>query len=143
MNEHPLAYLETMRDDIVREWAASMQASNSLYATRPLPELITTTSTCMDAYLVAIREEEFEPLNRFIGSIVAMRGAMNFPEHEVVDAFRGFRRIASDHLLRGLMMGEVDEEPASDVLDAICQVVDYAILRFSEIYYTARVSRPH
>ena len=97
----------------------------------------------VDAYLAAILREEFAPLNRFIGRIVSMRGSMNFPEHEVVDAFRAFRKIASDHLLAGLLEGDVEVDPVSDVLDAICQVVDYAILRFSEIYYTARVERPH
>ena len=62
-----------------------------------------------------------------------------------MDAFRAFRKIASDHLLAGIIKGDVDidPEPVSDVLDAICQVVDYAILRFSEIYYTARIERPH
>jgi hypothetical protein len=63
---------------------------------------------------------------------------MGFSEHEVVDAFRAFRKLGSDRLLEGLMSDEVEVEPVSDVLDAICQVVDYSILRFSEIYYTAR-----
>ena len=143
MSTHPLRYLESIRDDIVAQWSSQLHQSNSLYATRPFDELVITTTECLDAYLAAILKEEFAPLNRFIGRIVSMRGSMNFPEHEVVDAFRAFRKIASDHLLAGLLEGDVEVDPVSDVLDAICQVVDYAILRFSEIYYTARVERPH
>ena len=139
VSTHPLEYLKSIHDDIVSQWAAVLHQSK----TRPYEELLLTTTECMDAYLAAIQREEFEALNRFIGRIVAMRGSMNFPEHEVVDAFRAFRKIASDYLLAGLMEGDVEVEPVSDVLDAICQVVDYAILRFSEIYYTARVERPH
>lgn len=143
MNTHPLDHLESIREEIVAEWASQLRHSNSLYSTRPYEELLATTQECFSAYLAAIKKENFNPLNRFIGRIVSLRGALNFPEHEVVDAFRAFRKIASDHLLAGLIEENVDIEPVSDVLDAICQVVDYAILRFSEIYYTARVERPH
>ncbi len=143
MSVHPLEYLETVQDDIVEAWAQELHESNSLYTTRPMAELRQTTTQCMDAYFAAIMEEDFEPLNKFIGIIVSMRGAMSFPEHEVVDAFRAFRKLASDHLLQGLVLGEVEVDPVSDVLDAICQVVDYSILRFSEVYYTARTERPH
>ncbi|MFO7767470.1 MAG: RsbRD N-terminal domain-containing protein [bacterium] len=143
MSAHPLEYLEAIQDEIIEVWAQELHDSNSLYTTRPIAELRQTTRQCMEAYFAAIKEEDFEPLNKFIGVIVSMRGAMSFPEHEVVDAFRGFRRIASDHLLQGLVLGEVEVDPVSDVLDAICQVVDYSILRFSEVYYTARTERPH
>jgi hypothetical protein len=137
VSTHPLLYLDTKSSHIVTEWAEQLKSSNSLYSTRPLHELKVTTRECLDAYLAAIKKEEFEPLNAFIGSIASLRSSMGFSEHEVVDAFREFRKIASDHLLQGLVDDEVDVEPVSDVLDAICQVVDYAILRFSEIYYTA------
>jgi hypothetical protein len=142
---HPLEHLESIREEIIAQWASWLHLSNSLYTTRPYEELISTTAECLDAYLAAIKDEDFEPLNRFIGRIVSLRGALRFPEHEVVDAFRAFRKIASDHLLAGLIEGDtdIDPDPISDVLDAICQVVDYAILRFSEIYYTARIERPH
>ena len=143
MSAHPIDYLELAGDDIVTEWALRLHRSNSLYALRPIEELQNTTRTCFEAYLMAMKEERFDLLDQFIGGIVTMRGAMNFPEHEVVDAFRVFRKIASDRLLQGLMNGEVETDPVSDVLDAVCQVVDYTILRFSEIYYTARAARPH
>jgi hypothetical protein len=143
MSVHPLLYLEGVKEDIIKEWVALLHSSNTSYARRPLEELHATTQECLEAYLTAIRSENFEPLNRFIGRIIATRGAMNFPEHEVVDAFRAFRKIASDHLLAGLMGGDVEIESVSDVLDALFQVVDYAILRFSEIYYTRRAQRPH
>ena len=137
MSTHPLLYLDTKGSQIVAEWAEQLKESNSLYATRPIPELKATTRECLDAYLAAIKKEDFEPLDSFIGSIASLRSSMRFSEHEVVDAFRAFRKIASDLLLQGLVEDEVDVEPVSDVLDAICQVVDYSILRFSEIYYTA------
>ena len=143
MSVHPLIYLERIRDEIVSEWADRLRMSNTLYATRPIEELHITTCECFDAYMTAVRSENFEPLNRFIGRIIATRGSMNFPEHEVVEAFRAFRKIASDHLLAGLMGGDVEVESVSDVLDALFQVVDYTILRFSEIYYTTRAQRPH
>lgn len=142
MSAHPLIYLENISYKIVTEWADQLRNSNSLYSTRPITELQVTTRECLDAYLSAIKEENFEPLNDFISSIAALRGSMSFSEHEVVDAFRVFRKIASDYLLSGLVADEVDVEPVSDVLDAICQVVDYAIMRFSEIYYTARAKQP-
>ena len=137
MSAHPLLYLDTKSSDMVAEWADLLKTSNSLYSTRPINELRATTRECLDAFLAAIQDEDFEPLNAFIGSIASLRGSMGFSEHEVVDAFRAFRKLASDHLLKGLVEDEVDIEPVSDVLDAICQVVDYSILRFSEIYYTA------
>lgn len=137
MSAHPLLYLDKKSSNIVAEWADLLKTSNSLYATRPMDELRATTRECLDAYLAAITQEDFEPLNAFIGSIASLRSSMGFSEHEVVDAFRAFRKLASDHLLKGLVEDEVDVDPVSDVLDAICQVVDYAILRFSEIYYTA------
>ena len=143
MNTHPLEHLEAIDEAIVSEWATQLHTSNTLYSTRPYEELLVTCRECFDAYIAAIRREDFELLNRFIARIVSLRGALKFPEHEVVDAFRAFRKIASDHLLTGLIKENIDVEPISDVLDAICQVVDYAILRFSEIYYTARVERPH
>jgi hypothetical protein len=143
MSVHPLIYLERIRDEIVSEWADRLLRSNTLYATRPIEELHLTTGECFDAYMAAVRSEDFEPLNRFLGRIIATRGAMNFPEHEVVDAFRAFRKIASDRLLAGLMGGDVEVESVSNVLDALFQVVDYTILRFSEIYYTTRAQRPH
>ena len=138
MSAHPLIYLEDISHKIVSEWAEVLHSSNTLYSTRPIPELKATTRECLDAYLAAIKDENFEPLNDFIASIAALRGSMTFSEHEVVDAFRVFRRIASDYLLTGLVADEVDVDPVSDVIDAICQVVDYSIMRFSEIYYTAR-----
>ena len=138
MSAHPLLYLEGKSPQIAAEWAELLKSSNSLYSTRPLNELKATTGECFDAYFAAIKKEDFERLNDFIGSIASLRSSMGFSEHEVVDAFRAFRKIASDHLLKGLVEDEVEVEPASDVLDAICQVVDYSILRFSEIYYTAR-----
>ncbi|MFC1628500.1 hypothetical protein ACFL3H_05250 [Gemmatimonadota bacterium] len=49
---------------------------------------------------------------------------MTFTEHEVVDAFRLFRKIASDYLLAGLVSDGIEIEPFSDVIDAICQVLD-------------------
>ncbi len=137
MSTHPLLYLDTKSSHVVAEWADQLKTSNSLYSTRPVPELKATTRECLDAYLAAIKQENFEPLDAFIGSIASLRSSMGFSEHEVVDAFRAFRKIASDHLLQGLVDDEVDIEPVSDVLDAICQVVEYSILRFSEIYYTA------
>lgn len=143
MSAHPLEYLDDIREDIVETWAQELHDSNSLYRTRPITELRQTTGQCFKAYFAAIKEQDFEQLNKFIGVIVSMRGAMSFPEHEVVDAFRIFRKIASDHLLHGLVLGDVEVDPVSDVLDAICQVVDYSILRFSEVYYTARTERPH
>jgi hypothetical protein len=143
VSTHPLEHLEAIDESIIAEWATQLHTSNTLYSTRPFEELLVTCRECFDAYIAAIRRENFELLNRFIGRIVSLRGALKFPEHEVVDAFRGFRKIASDHLLTGLIEENIDVEPISDVLDAICQVVDYAILRFSEIYYTARVERPH
>jgi len=137
VSAHPLLYLDSKGSQIVVEWADQLKTSNSLYATRPVNELRATTRECLDAYFAAIKKEDFEPLNAFIGSIASLRSSMGFSEHEVVDAFRAFRKLASDHLLQGLVGDEVEVEPASDVLDAICQVVDYSILRFSEIYYTA------
>ena len=141
MSVHPLEYLENISHTIVKEWAEQLSHSNSLYSGRPLPELEATTRECLDAYLSAIKDEEFEPLNDFITSIASFRGSMSFSEHEVVDAFRVFRKIASDYLLAGLVTDEVDIDPVSDVIDAICQVVDYTIMRFSEIYYTTRANQ--
>ncbi|MFC1629025.1 RsbRD N-terminal domain-containing protein [Gemmatimonadota bacterium] len=141
MSIHPLEYLESISHTIVKDWAEQLSHSNSLYSTRPIPELEATTRECLDAYLAAIKDENFELLNDFIASIASFRGSMSFSEHEVVDAFRAFRKIASDYLLAGLVSDEVDIDPISDVLDAICQVVDYTIMRFSEIYYTARANQ--
>ena len=141
MSIHPLEYLERISNTIVREWAEQLSHSNSLYSTRPIPELEATTRECFDAYLIAIKEEEFELLNDFIAAIASLRASMSFSEHEVVDAFRAFRKISSDHLLAGLVADDIDIDPISDVIDAICQVVDYTILRFSEIYYTARAKQ--
>ncbi len=138
MSAHPLIYLEQSKHEIVRAWADLLHESNSLYATRPVEELRATTGEAFDANLIAIKAQDFDPLNDFITSIAGLRAAMGFSEHEVVDAFRAFRKLGSDRLLEGLMSDEVEVEPVSDVLDAICQVVDYSILRFSEIYYTAR-----
>jgi len=143
MSIHPLLYLEGIKEQIIVEWADRLHTSNTSYAGRPIDELRLTTRECFEAYLAAVRGEDFEPLNRFIGRIVSTRSSMNFPEHEVVDAFRIFRKIVSDHLLAGLMVKDVEIESVSDVLDALFQVVDYAILRFSEIYYTTRAQRPH
>ena len=141
MSVHPLEYLESISHTIVKDWADQLSHSNSLYSGRPLPELEATTRECLDAYLTAIKEANFDPLNDFIASIASLRGSMSFSEHEVVDAFRVFRKIASDYLLAGLVTDEVDIGPVSDVIDAICQVVDYTIMRFSEIYYTARANQ--
>ncbi len=141
MSVHPLEYLESISHTIVKDWADQLSHSNSLYSGRPLPELEATTRECLDAYLTAIKEANFDPLNDFIASIASLRGSMSFSEHEVVDAFRVFRKIASDYLLAGLVTDEVDIDPVSDVIDAICQVVDYTIMRFSEIYYTARANQ--
>ena len=141
MSTHPLDYLESISHQVVNDWTDQLGHSNTLYSTRPRIELEATTRECFDAYLTAIKDEEFEPLNEFIASIASFRGSMSFSEHEVVDAFRLFRKIASDYLLAGLVTDDVDIEPLSDVIDAICQVVDYTILRFSEIYYTARANQ--
>ena len=141
MSAHPLEYLDSISHQIVKDWTDQLSHSNTHYATRPLNELEATTRECLSAYLIAIREENFEPLNDFISSIAFFRGSMSFTEHEVVDAFRLFRKIASDYLLAGLVSDDVDIEPLSDVIDAICQVVDYTILRFSEIYYAARANQ--
>ena len=141
MSAHPIEYLEGISHQIVKDWTDQLSHSNTHYATRPQSELEATTRECISVYLTAIKEEDFEPLNDFIASIAFFRGSMSFTEHEVVDAFRLFRKIASDYLLAGLVADEVDIDPLSDVIDAICQVVDYTILRFSEIYYTARANQ--
>jgi len=138
VSAHPLLFLEESRPAIVSAWADTLHESNSLYATRPRDELLATTGEAFDANIAAIKEQDFEPLNDFIASIAGLRASMGFSEHEVVDAFRAFRKLGSDRLLEGLMDDEVEIEPVSDVLDAVCQVVDYAILRFSEIYYTTK-----
>ncbi|MFC1499445.1 RsbRD N-terminal domain-containing protein [Candidatus Zixiibacteriota bacterium] len=141
MSIPPIDYLESISHMIVKDWAEQLSHSNSLYSTRPMPELEATTRECLDAYLSAIKEENYELLNDFIDSIASFRSSMSFSEHEVVDAFRAFRKIASDYLLAGLVSDDVDIDPLSDVIDAICQVVDYTIMRFSEIYYTARANQ--
>jgi hypothetical protein len=138
---HPLDYLDSISHQIVKDWTDQLNHSNTHYATRPLSELEATTRECLSVYLTAIRDEDFEPLNDFIASIAFFRGSMSFTEHEVVDAFRLFRKIASDYLLAGLVSDDVEIDPLSDVIDGICQVVDYTILRFSEIYYTARANQ--
>jgi len=138
VSAHPLIYLEESRSQIVAAWADTLHESNSLYSTRPLEELVVTTGEAFDANIAAIKLQDFDQLNDFIASIAGLRASMGFSEHEVVDAFRAFRKLGSDRLLEGLMNDEVEVEPVSDLLDAICQVVDFAILRFSEIFYTAR-----
>jgi len=141
VSAHPLDYLDSISHQIVKDWTDQLNHSNTHYATRPLSELEATTRECLSAYLTAIRDEDFEPLNDFIASIAFFRGSMSFTEHEVVDAFRLFRKIASDYLLAGLVSDDVEIDPLSDVIDGICQVVDYTILRFSEIYYSARANQ--
>jgi len=141
VSAHPLDYLDSISHQIVKDWTDQLNHSNTHYATRPLSELEATTRECLSAYLTAIKDEDFEPLNDFIASIAFFRGSMSFTEHEVVDAFRLFRKIASDYLLAGLVSDDVEIDPLSDVIDGICQVVDYTILRFSEIYYSARANQ--
>jgi len=138
---HPLDYLDSISHQIVKDWTDQLSHSNTHYATRPLTELEATTRECLSVYLTAIKDEDFEPLNDFIASIAFFRGSMSFTEHEVVDAFRLFRKIASDYLLAGLVSDDVEIDPLSDVIDAICQVVDYTILQFSEIYYSTRANQ--
>ncbi|MFC1530561.1 RsbRD N-terminal domain-containing protein [Gemmatimonadota bacterium] len=141
MSAHPLDYLDSISHQIVKKWTDQLSHSNTHYATRPMSELEATTRECLSAYLTAIKDDDYEPLNDFIASIAFFRGSMQFTEHEVVDAFRLFRKIASDYLLAGLVSDEVDIDPLSDAIDGICQVVDYTILRFSEIYYSARANQ--
>jgi PAS domain S-box-containing protein len=120
-------FLDRNRDRILAQWQDRLHNRVSArYATRPVEELVQTTSDACDAFSRVLADNDYTLINQFISEITRIRLEAGFPLADVQKAFELFREIVIPILVEDASGPQLCRN-----IEAINQGLAYTIHRFS------------
>jgi len=122
--------LQKYSERVARQWAECLHGEGgALYASRPLEELITTTSEAGKAYFTAIVHQDFSRIDAFIARISKLRLEGGFALSDVQKAFELYRTI-----LVPVLVKELEGDDLLDALESLNVCLSRTIFSFSDYF---------
>lgn len=122
--------LQQYSEQVARQWAERLheEVSNG-YSSRPLDELLATTSQASEANFAAIVHGDFSKVDAFIVKVCKLRLEGGFSLSEVQQAFEMYRTI-----LIPLLVKELKEDTLLDALQNLNACLSRTIFAFSDYF---------
>jgi PAS domain S-box-containing protein len=115
---------------IIAEWTNSVRTQiSAMYANRPADEVIDTVTEAYEAFIIALFNNDFSRINRFIENITRMRLTAGFPLSDVQMAFEFFRSISIP-----LLIQKITGDDLEDAIISINHCLTHTIHRFSDLF---------
>lgn len=129
--------LQKYREQIARQWAESLHEEVSdHYSSRPLEELIATTSQAGEAYFSAIVYQDCSKIDDFIAKISKLRLEGGFSLSEVQKAFEIYRT-----LLIPILVKELNDDALLNALQSLNACLSRTIFSFSDYFHNMANAR--
>lgn len=124
------AFFQKNREDIIEEWVYRLKREVGVqYTSQPRQELLKTVTAAYDANILAITNNNFNQINRFITRIAKKRLEAGFLLSDVQKAFELFRHI----IIPRLAVAETLDE-FLPVVTRLNHCLNYTIHRFSDYF---------
>jgi len=122
--------LQEYGERVARQWAERLHdETGTLYSSRPLEELIATTSQAGEAYFAAIVHHDFSKVDAFITKISKLRLEGGFSLSEVQKAFEIYRTI-----LIPVLVKELKDDALLSALQSLNACLSRTIFSFSDYF---------